>query len=359
MRIFPIVQNYGTAVQYKNNRVVQNKQIPFASGGSYNMGAITEHRLKELKTVIDTEIRPNYENNRDLYIRLAKIGYDSQEKLKRINYYETKLMHTKLSAPDNPEFKKVQELLKPYETYQNNIKEFERTEEFVKTRPIYKTDEILNAIEKSRPKIYRDREEFEKLTPLYERFSKEKIKLDNDLEKIISKNNPEFFAKIQKLNDENKEAVLLFMISDFQESADIIKEYEDIVKAGRDKKNSPLVIYERTEKLAHIIDNLLYDRDKKERINNEIKDYIENHKNYEKENLSAEEIEKEYKNLIKQAQTAISRSGKTLENKLPEYQTQISPRISDRAIKAQARAIKHINNLIQQEKEKMYNLPQE
>lgn len=356
MFITPINYNIATVdTKYQQNKNIKHsKKLFFTAKDSFNMDSIVECQLSTLTTKLDTEIRPYFTKNKNKYLQLAKIGYDSQEKLKIISSYETKLMHKKLNALDNPNLKHIQNILNPYEEFQNNIKEFERTNNFVRTHPIYATAQILNTIEKSRAKIYKDREEFEKLTPLYKKFSEIKITLDKDLSNIASKNMPNFSKKIQQLNNQNKEAVLLFMISDFQECSMILKDYDSILADYKNKNQPPYQIYERIEKLNYKINNLLENPDKKQHVTSETEKFLEKHKNYEKENLSRKEIEKTYNQLLKNTDYIINQKANELTSDLENYQTKISPRISDRALKAQAKIIKNINYLIQKEKEKFY-----
>ena len=148
----------------------------FSGKDRFEGKSIIQTGLDELKADIEEEIIPYREKYKDTFIQLGKIGYDSQEKLKLVKDYETRLMNKKLNAENNETFIQASKNALLFEKYKNNIDEFERTAEFVQKNDYYSNPEILKTIEKNRSKMIRDAKEFTKIETLYNKTNETKEK---------------------------------------------------------------------------------------------------------------------------------------------------------------------------------------
>ena len=357
MKIYQVNTNYSNAYLTRKTPSYQTKYSQFTNFNghdSFQKSSYVDTQINNLKNNIATKISP-YENKyKQEFIQTGLIGYDSQEKLKLIRQYETELINKKLGIGQNEILKKIPQKALLYEKYANGIKEFERTAEFVLTHKLYATPEILNYIEINRPKIYRDNNEFEKLKPYYEYVCNENEKTNKKLEQITSAGMPEFSQKIKTLDEQNKTAAILLIISGYLDISDIKKETGNIIKAYNEKSEPLYNIIERIEKLNNKIQRFEeYNTFHEENIS-ELKKFIEQNKNYKNENLTEKEIKTVYHKLLNEADTAILDYTNSVQKYSGENPVKISPRIIDRTFKSHSRINNTLNKLIQNEKQKIY-----
>lgn len=354
MKILPLAFTPYTKPAQDSGRSKFNISLNFEGKDSFKRsGSFFEKHISDLQSDIESIVNPYIEQHKTRFLQLGKIGYDSQEKLKLINKYETGLMQKKLSAFNSDEFASAAQNANLYEKYMENIKEFERTEQFVKSHPVYSTDKILNTIEKGKIKIHRDDAYFEQLKPFYDKYQSVKQSMDLEFARITSKNNPEFFEKIKKLDEQNKTAVMLFLVSGYPDAAEITKEAGEIVKCCKNGKVS-YDILKKFEKINYKIQKFQEDRQDNSAVLESIDKFLEENKNYRMDNLSEEEIHGTYKTLLSMTDEVISGSIRALNDYNTAHPVKLSPRITDRAFKIQAKVNRAINNLIQEEKEKFY-----
>ena len=356
MRILPITSNIQTVYNLNKNYTGNKTAINPSFGNKdrfQKSDELLNPQINQIKNDIQNIVEPFLEENKTRFIMLGKIGYDSQEKLKLIKDYETRLMQKKFNAAQNETFKNLTQNALLYEKYENNIKEFERTAQFVQSHKMYSTDKILNAIENGRKKIYRDSEEFEKLKPHYDKFQEVKTNMDKELVNISSKNIPEFSKQIKNLDEQNKTAVLLFLISGYTDANDIKREAQQLISDCKNHKIS-YDILKRFEKINYKLQQFEESTANKNSVIDSIDKFIEENKDYKKTNPTENEICKIYEKLLADTDKTISKYS----NELLEYnqtnKTQISPRIIDRTYKSQAKVNKQLNELILLEKEKFY-----
>lgn len=357
MRILPIISNIQTVYNPNKNYTRNNTLRINPSFGSEDRfqksDVLLNPQINQIKSDIQNIVEPFLEENKERFIMLGEIGYDSQEKLKLIKDYETRLMQKKFNAAQNEAFKNLTQNAILYEKYKNNIQEFERTAQFVQNHKMYSTDKILNAIENGRKKIYRDSEEFKKLKPYYDKFQEVKTNMDKELDNISSKNIPEFSKQIKNLDEQNRTAVMLFLISCYTDANDIKKEAQLLLSDCKNHKIS-YDIFKRIEKINYKIQQFEENTENKKSITDPIDKFLEENKDYKKTNIPENEICKIYEKLLANTDKTISKYA----NELIEYnqsnKIKISPRIIDRTYNSQARINKHLNELILQEKEKFY-----
>lgn len=354
MRILPVSFTYASninqmyRIKKENTSLKSNDQISF--------GTILDRQIGELKQTFEDEILPFKEKNLPKYIQIGKIGYDSQEKLKIAKDYAQELFNKKFTYQENTVLKNVKKSVEPYEKYLKNIKEFEKTSGFIQNNENYSTAEIRQFIKKSTPKIYQGSEEFEKLKPLYDKYELTKDNIDAELDAAGIQTRPEFAKQLEKLDTQNKEAVMIMLISGYPEMLKITTDAQKLFK-DYSEKNEPLYkLLERTEKLNEDTQNFIKNNiDNSTRIDNEIELFLEKNKNYKEVNLSAEEIKTTYIELINQTDKIIEKHTGVLNSYYNSQKIKVSPRIIDKTLKAQERVNKKLNELLLQEKQKFYH----
>ena len=327
----------------------------FSGKDRFEGKSIIQTGLDELKADIEEEIIPYREKYKDTFIQLGKIGYDSQEKLKLVKDYETRLMNKKLNAENNETFIQASKNALQFEKYKNNIDEFERTAEFVQKNDYYSNPEILKTIDKNRSKMIRDAKEFAKLEPLYNKTNETKAQMNTDLEQISSKNLPDFHNKIKALDEQNKMAAMLMFISEYPDTTNICNEYKSILKDYNEKK---ILMYDLLDRIGRLSYNIQKFKERKNNFEeniNDINKFIEENKSYKTENISEKEIRTTYDKLLKNADNTIAMHSKNLQNYAAAHPAEISPRIADRTFKMQAKILKQLNTMIWNEKQKFYN----
>lgn len=359
MKVLPISVNiYSSGLQNKNvnNNSSSYNIKPVFTGEDrfYHSGDFFDNQVNQLQKDVQNIILPYQEQHKEQFRLLGKIGYDSQEKLKLINKYETELMNKKFSAMRGEKFKKSVQNAMLYEKYASNIQEFERIVRFVEVHPTYSTDRILNEINKSRVKMHRDDGYFQTLKPYHDKYIEIKQNIDEELDNISSKNLPEFHEKIKQLNEQNKTAVMLFLISGYTDAADITTEAEQIIKDYKSKKISYDTI-KRFEKLNYKIQKFEENEKDNAVVFETIDKFLSENKYYHTTNLSEEEIHHTYKLLLAKTDTIIEKAQKDIEKYNQTHQIKINSRIIDRTYKSQAKINKILAELIQKEKEKIYS----
>lgn len=358
MKIYSIKTNISSRTYNNNNRLkFQPKyQSPITFNGSdtYQGSSFIDKQINDLKNNIETKISPLKDKYKQEFLQVGLIGYDSQEKLKLIRKYETALMNKKLQTPENTDLISATKNAILYEKYLNNINEFERTAEFAAEHNYCATPEILRYIEKSRPKIYRDNDEFENLKPFYNKYRTEKESMEQSLNKITSAGLPEFSEKIKQLDEQNKTAVILMIISGYLGISDINREASKIYQDYTEQKEPLYKLLERIESLNNKIQKFDEEKSTHEKNISELKDFIAVNKDYKTKNLSEETITKTYQKLLHNTDTVILNYIDSLKEYAAVNPAKISPRIVERTFNAQAKINKKLNNLIQKEKQKLY-----
>lgn len=357
MRILPVTARFFTN---NTNTGIVNRQNTYKpqftaddANDTFQSYSILDMQLEEMQDEIKNKIEPYKEMIKDKFCIIGKIGYDTQEKLKLIKNYETQLMNKKFDADSQQAFKKAEQKTKPYEEYQKNIKEFERNEKLVNSNPYYSA--VSGAIEKKRAKVYRDSDEFAKLEPLYEKIQSTKQDMSEELDSVNSRNLPEFYPKVKDLDDKNRTAVMLALVSGYPETVNISKKSAEILKAYENNSKPSYKLLEDVEALNSNIQSFEHSIENNNDVIEEMDKFIDDNKDYEKNSLQTSEIKNTYEGLLQKADTIINRHAQKLMAFFDSDNTKVSPRIIDRTLKSQVRANKEINRLIQKEKQKIYD----
>ena len=359
MKVLPINVNiFSSEIKNKksiNNHYSSNIKPAFTGKDSFQRtNEFYDTRINQLHNDIQNIIVPFNEQHKEQFIQLGKIGYDSQEKLKLINRYENELMRKKFSAMDGEEFKKAAQKAMLYEKYAANIQNFERTAQFVEEHPAYATDKILREINNGRTNIDSADSYFKTLKPFYDKYNEVKQTMDEDLDNISSKNLPEFREKIVKLDEQNKTAVLLFMVSGYTDAADITNETEQLIKDYKDKKVS-FETLKRLEKINYKIQRFEENQNDSTSVFETIDQFLSENKDYRATNLSEEDIHQTYEKLLSDADAVIKNFFDSIVEYNQTHPVKLDRRIIDRTYKAQAKLNKTLDELIQKEKEKFYS----
>lgn len=348
--ILPFIRTQN--VQPANN---QPKKISFTSKNDiFASGSILDREITDLKEVFDNEINPFIEKNREKFNQAGKIGYSSQEKLKIVQSLEQQLFEKKFNSTDNKIFKEVEKVTDIYAKYKENIREFEQTSKNIINSTMYSTPELRKAVEKSRPKVYQGEEEFGKIQPLYQEYNNAKSIINQDLDELSIKNMPEFAAKIEELRNQNATAVFIILNSGYADMLKLSKDAQQLFKDYKEKNQPAFKLMERADRLSCDVQKFQNNIENYETNSEETEKFIEENKDYENKNLSEEEIKNTYKELFKAADEIIDFHSANLYNYYKENPIKLSPRIIDKTFKAQERANRNLNKMLQNEKLAFY-----
>lgn len=357
MKILPVNIFRHRDLSITNSKKDKNAVLstPFTSNDTAHFGSILDMQIGELKEIFENEINPFIEKNKPMYIQIGKIGYDSQEKLKLAKNLNQQLFNKKFDLENNITIKKVEKTVEPYRKYLDNIKEFEQTSRFILNSKYYATPEMVRFIEKSRPKIYQGSTEFSKIKPVYDEYNQTKQNIDNDLNNIGLQSNPEFARKLKDLDNQNRTAVMLMLVSGYPDMLKLSGDAEKLFKDYKEHTQPVFKLMEQTERLTydtrHFQEHSLSNRSE---LDKEIKDFIDANKNYKSENLTEEEINTVYNEFIIAADNTINSHAKKLETFVKDNPFKVSPRIIDKTLKAQQRTNKQLSILLQKAKEEFY-----
>ena len=270
--------------------------------------------MNELASEVQNEVVRYKNTYMNRFILLGKIGYDSQEKLSLVNKFEKELFNRKVFAENDKNFAEASKNARLYEKYQDNISDFERTVEFARRRDFFGSSDMAEAIKCSKAAMTENTEEPEKLKPLYIKFLEVKEKMQTDLEKESSNSIPEFFNKIKALDMQNKTAVMYMMISDYTETMQIIKDYENLFKEYNENGNLSYIFF---NKISNLFERVQMFKERKPKLQENFKaidEFLEENKNYQTENLSESTIKSTYTGLLNNADRIISECTKELED---------------------------------------------
>lgn len=358
MKILPIITSVPLKNQHQKNvdRLnVYGGQVIFAGSDSFKRSSsLLDTQLSQLNEDVQNIIIPFNQQYKEKFLELGKIGYESQEKLKLVREYETQLMNKKFGAMRGEDFEKALINAKLFEKYNSNLQEFNRTVASVQEHPTYATDEISRLIKTGRAKMLRDDEYFKTLKPFYDKYIQVESEMESEFEKFTSKNIPDFAEKVQKLDEQNREAVMLFLISGYTDAAAIKKQAEALINECKNGK-VPFDVFKQIENINYKIQKFEEASLQNSQFMDEIDNFLEKNKNYKAENLSENEIHDAYKGLLSGIDNAIGKSLTELKDYNNSNSFKPSPRIIDRTFKSQARMNKMLNRLIEQEKTKFYS----
>lgn len=337
-------------IQNSQNKIYNSNPIFTSQNDSFESSpkSMIDMQFESLENKIANNVQPYLESTKDKFIKVAKIGYDSQEKLKIVQSGEQHLFSNTVSALKNDSFENAEKIAQPYKQYQDNIKYFESTAKNMETSS-FSTPEIQNYIEQNREKMYQNSEEVEKLEPIYNKVEESKQSMLEELDKFKFRN-----RKVKDLADVNKSATVGLLFSGYQEANDIIKEFNSL-KTGYKNKSIPMYQLEkRIEKLHYSIDDFNPEAEKKNETLDYIDRFLEKNKDYYATTVSKNYLKNVYKKLNQKSNETIERYSNDLDEYIALNSPNLNQDIIDKTIETQNKVNEKLNNLIQIEKNKYY-----
>ncbi len=350
MKILPINIYSAKNIQNSQNRIYNSNPIFTSQNDSFESApkSMIDVQFETLENKIANNVQPYLEATKDKFIKVAKIGYDSQEKLKIVQKGEQRLFSNVVSALKNDSFENAEKIAQPYKQYQNNIKYFEATAKNMETSS-FSTPEIQNYIERNREKMYQNSEEVEKLEPIYDKVEESKQNMLEELDKYKFQN-----RKVKDLADVNKSATVGLLFSSYQEANDIIKEFNNL-KNGYKNKSIPMYQLEkRLEKLHYNVDDFNPTSEKKNEDLDYIDRFLEKNKEYYVTTVSKDYLKSVYEKLNQKSNEAIEKYSNDLDEYIEQNSPNLNQDIIDKTIETQNKINERLNNLIQAEKNKFY-----
>ena len=350
------VSNFQIPSMRKEAKIRNNftPNLYFGSGDSFRRESVIDREIRILNEDIENYLDPFKDKYKEKYKLIGLIGYDSQEKLKLAKNFEQELFQKRFNLTNHPVFKKTEKVTKLYEQYIQNVKEFENSAKLIENNQLISTPELKRIIQKQRPKIYRDREEFEKIKPLYEAYNNTLMQINDDLDKINSQRDPQFTKRINELDEQNKEAIFFMLAYGYADLPRIYADADNLRKEAQNPKTNLYDLMQRIEKINYDIQSLKNRIINTEENDTDLNRYIEKYKDYKTTNLTQEEISEAYTKLLQETDETINKHTEQLDNYLATHTLKLSPRIVDRTLKAQKKINKELNLLIWKEKEKKY-----
>ena len=340
MKILPINIYSAKNIQNSQNRIYNSNPIFTSQNDSFESApkSMIDVQFETLENKIANNVQPYLEATKDKFIKVAKIGYDSQEKLKIVQKGEQRLFSNVVSALKNYSFENAEKIVQPYKQYQNNIKYFD-----------FLSSGIIGGIERNREKMYQNSEEVEKLEPIYDKVEESKQNMLEELDKYKFQN-----RKVKDLADVNKSATVGLLFSGYQEANDIIKEFNNL-KNGYKNKSIPMYQLEkRLEKLHYSIDDFNLTSEKKNEDLDYIDRFLEKNKDYYATTVSKDYLKSVYEKLNQKSNEAIEKYSNDLDEYIEQNSPNLNQDIIDKTIETQNKINERLNNLIQAEKNKFY-----
>lgn len=350
MKILPINIYSAKNIRNSQNKIYNSNPIFTSQNDSFESSpkSMIDVQFETLENKIANNVQPYLDATKDKFIKVAKIGYDSQEKLKIVQNGEQRLFSNTISALKNDSFENAKKITEPYKKYQDNIKYFESTAKNMETSS-FSTPEIENYIEQNRERMYQNSEEVEKLEPIYNKVEETKNNMLEELDKYTFKN-----RKVKELADVNKSATVGLLFSGYQEANDIIKEFNNL-KSGYKNKSIPMYQLEkRLEKMHYSIDGFNPTSEKKKEDLEYIDRFLEKNKDYYATTVSKDYIENVYKILNKKSDDTIEKYSNDLDEYIELNSPHLNQNIINKTIETQNNINEELNNLIQIEKNKFY-----
>ena len=147
---------------------------------------VSDRSLYILNSYIDEKIKPFVEENRELFSKIGKIGYNAQETLKAFSENEKRLLNYRYklqSTTDNPLLNKYIILEEKFNQFENNQRNFHRLENLAK-QPLFQDDRVKAALEKAHKTMSIDSLEMSAFASASKEYSKLKEQFASELSAI-------------------------------------------------------------------------------------------------------------------------------------------------------------------------------
>lgn len=253
MRISPV---FISAYRKQNTKSENHTTSPFLSYEkdtvSFKSADYIGEGLKEVDRVIKKDIAPFMRDSKDLYLNVAKIGMAAQESLKSVRKGEMELFNLKsdlLQDSQNPLYPKVKKYLEKAESYETNVKNYDRLLERSKSE-MYNTPEIKEGVQELKSLIYKPNRDLNALKRFKSAYEDSNEDLNSLLQNISLKNmNPIIFKRVQNLNNRFITAGYYMLITPYNDSVKLLAERNALEQDSKKTSRNIFDLIKRSEKL--------------------------------------------------------------------------------------------------------------
>lgn len=313
-----------------------------------HFGSYETEQMNIIQNSITKLVQPYINENKDTFNKLARIGYDMQEKLKIYQDSEQKLFYKELDATQNDKIQKARTLTQPAKKYHDNIIYFERLSKTTQNSP-YSTTEIKNFINQNKNKMTQNKELFSPFAQAANSITELENKMNDELSTIRKTNSEE----VRNLAIKKDEIVFRLMFSPYNDAVNIIKDFDELKK---DFHKTP--IYDTDKKIGRIseaIDDFKKDEQGRNEFPQTMKQILSANKDYAKTTKSKEEINQNYDDINTKMNEIINLYSNEIENYANSFDTS---KLDYNEINQTLETQKDINNklseLIQKAKDAYY-----
>ena len=252
-----------------------------------HFGSYETEQMNIIQNSITKLVQPYINENKDTFNKLARIGYDMQEKLKIYQDSEQKLFYKELDATQNDKIQKAHTLTQPGKKYHDNIIYFERLSKTTQNSP-YSTTEIKDFINQNKNKMTQNKELFSPFAQAANTIAELENKMNDELSTIRKTNSEE----VRNLAIKKDEIVFRLMFSPYNDAVNIIKDFDELKKDFH-----KTTIYDTDKKIGRIseaIDDFKKDEQSRNEFPQTMKQILSANKDYAKTTKSKEEINQNY-----------------------------------------------------------------
>lgn len=313
-----------------------------------HFGSYETEQMNILQNSITKLVQPYINENKDTFNKLARIGYDMQEKSRVYQIGEQDLFYKELDAMQNKKIQKAHELLRPAQKVCDNVTYFDRLSKAIKNSP-YATPEIKDFVRQNRDKMTQNGEKFAPFTPATNTIAKLENEMREELTTVRNTNTEE----AKNLATKKDEIVFRMMFSPYSDAVDIVKNFDELKKYFRD-----LPLYDADKRIGQIseaIDNFKKDEKNRNEFPQTMKQILNANKDYAKTTKSKEEINQSYDELNAKMNEIINRYSSEIEDYANSFDTSmIDYDEINKILETQEQINNKLNNLIQKAKEAYY-----
>lgn len=313
-----------------------------------HFGSYETEQMNIIQNSITKLVQPYINENKDTFNKLARIGYDMQEKLKIYQDSEQKLFYKELDATQNDKIQKAHNLTQPAKTFRDNIIYFERLSKTTQNSP-YSTTEIKDFINQNKNKMTQNKELFSSFAQAANSITELENKMNDELSTIRKTNSEE----VRNLAIKKDEIVFRLMFSPYNDAVNIIKDFDELKK---DFHKTP--IYDTDKEIGRIseaIDDFKKDEQSRNEFPQTMKQILSTNKDYAKTTKSKEEINQNYDDINTKMNEIINLYSNEIEKYANSFDTS---KIDYNEINQTLETQKDINNklseLIQKAKDAYY-----
>lgn len=363
MKILPITLSFTN--NKKSQKINQSTPLnPSYQSDSFSFKGlrdVTSTEMMELDNTIENEISPFMKDSKELYLSVAKIGFNAQETLKLFSQKEQELFNHKLDVK-NIENNQMAKKLKPYTdrmtSYIDNIYEFSKLEES-SSLPMYNTPQMRKSIEAARAVVLQENDEVLKLKPLFDLYNDVNSDLDFDLTALtltaVDKN---LSIKHGELSESLSNAQFYMFMTPYNDAVKSVMKRDEIKKVIDDKSVSAFTKLKNLQVANRIANKVVEDKEHFYKQKDNMLKFAEANKDYKKNTPNKSVIENTYKKMTEKCdELAKKQFSKLSDFYKKEYEgkkIKIDLNFIDKKLKEQKAANEAVQSLIIKIKEDYY-----